>query len=250
MMVARQWFGCLSLVMATTVTGQSAAFGQVTEGSFRKEITQTVEGRYLVHLPQGYDATPGKRWPLILFLHGAGERGSDPGTLKGLGPLRYAAENPAAPFIILAPICPSHQSWSVATLNALLDHILETHRADADRVYLTGFSMGGHGSWELGIANPERFAAIAPLCGRNIPLLGFRLWQMPLWVFHGEQDDVVPVQFSKDMAASLESMGNKQIKLTLYPDFGHDIWTFTYLKPELYEWFLQHKRSDREKSKE
>lgn len=219
--------------------------GALVEGSFSREIRRTVGATYLVYMPATLDATPSVRWPVILFLHGAGERGTDPSPLAELGPLAYARAHADFPFLVAAPLCPPQQGWSPDLVIALLDVLVETYPVDTDRVYLTGFSMGGWGTWETAIDFPDRFAAIAPLCGRTIPLLAFRLWQMPVWVFHGAQDDVVPVHGSREMITVLREMGNPKVQYTEYPDLGHDVWTMTYRDPALYAWFLQHRRSDR-----
>jgi predicted peptidase len=102
--------------------------------------------------------------------------------------------------------------------------------------------MGGAGTWDLAIDHAERFAAIAPICGRVVPLMAFRLWQKPVWVVHGEMDAVVPFSHSKEMVDVLRNMGNPQLKFTALPDAGHDVWTRTYNDPALYEWFLLHTR--------
>ncbi len=207
-----------------------------------REITKRVSLPYWVHLPQGY--TDDGACPVILFLHGAGERGTDLDKIKSYGPLAYAQQHEDFPFIVVAPQCPLMESWSVDALNTLLDEVLAEYAADADRVYLTGYSMGGAGTWELAIAHPERFAAIAPLCGRVVPLLAFRVWQTPTWVVHGEQDPVVPWSHSKEMVDVLRNMGNEQVEFTSLPDAGHDVWTQFYNDPKTYAWFLSHGGKD------
>lgn len=197
---------------------------------------------YLVHLPQGYDTQADKAWPLILFLHGAGERGTDTTKIASLGPMGYAQAHDDFPFVVAAPQCPLMADWSPNTLVALLDELATRYRIDPDRIYLTGFSMGGSGTWETAIDHPERFAAIAPLCGRLIPLLGFRIWQTPVWCFHGDADEAVPVSNSREMTRHLKNMGNPDVTYTEFPGAGHGIWNQVYGDPKLYEWFLQHKR--------
>jgi len=207
---------------------------------FRRHIDKTVEAHYLLFLPQGYDSHDG-RWPLILFLHGKGERGDDLTLVKSHGPPKVAATLRPFPFVLAAPQCPAGRTWSSEVVVGLLDELLDQQRIDPDRVYLTGLSMGGTGTWETAIDYPERFAAIAVVCGRDMPELVSRIAHLPIRVFHGARDDVVPAGCSKNMVEALRRVG-ADVEFTLYPDAGHDSWTRTYANPELYEWFLRQRR--------
>ena len=205
---------------------------------------------YLLFLPRGYEAKAGRRWPLILFLHGAGERGSDVWKAAKHGPASYVATEPDFPFIMVSPQCPAGQIWSRDVLLALLDAILREHRVDTGRVYLTGLSMGGYGTWDLGLAHPEKFAAIVPVCGGGQVMevvlssgeKGAALRNLGVWAFHGARDTVVPVHESQRMVDVLRQLGVREVKLTIYPEAGHDSWTQTYNNPALYDWLLQHER--------
>lgn len=208
--------------------------------AFAAAVTKKVACRYLLYLPKGYERGR-KRWPLILFLHGAGERGKDLELVKKHGPPRLIAQGHQLPFIVVSPQCPSQRWWAEDVLNALLDHILANYRVDARRVYLTGLSMGGYGTWALACDHPERFAAIAPICGGGNRLLAHRLKDLPIWAFHGARDDVVPLAESQKMADAVNAAGGKA-RLTVYPDAGHDSCTATYANPQLYKWFLRHRR--------
>ncbi len=126
-------------------------------------------------------------------------------------------------------------------LNDLLDKIIAEDRVDADRVYLTGLSMGGYGTWDWAIQSPDRFAAIAPICGGGNPDKVRAIRSMPVWVFHGAKDPTVPIAESEKMVKALKKAGSN-VKFTVYPEAGHDSWTETYNNPELYKWFLSHKR--------
>ena len=125
-------------------------------------------------------------------------------------------------------------------LNALLDEIVSKYAVDEDRIYLTGLSMGGFGTWSLATAYPERFAALAPICGRGNPEKAHVLKDIPVWVFHGAKDETVPPENSQQMVNALKECG-ADVQYTIYPDAGHDSWTETYNNPKLYEWFLEHK---------
>jgi predicted peptidase len=210
----------------------------------------SLEANYLLHLPPGYDANPEQRWPLILFLHGAGERGTNVWDVAKHGPPHEVTAHPDFPFILVSPQCPNGRIWSDDVLLALLDDIEQRYRVDLGRVYLTGLSMGGYGTWSLGIKYPERFAAIAPLCGGGelISLLlttrekAESIRTLGVWAFHGAKDPVVPPSESQRMVDFLKKSGVRDSKLTIYPEALHDCWTQTYSNQELYKWFLKHDR--------
>ncbi|MBM4042568.1 MAG: phospholipase [Planctomycetes bacterium] len=208
--------------------------------AFAGTVTKRVACRYLLYLPPGYERGR-KRWPLLLFLHGAGERGKDPELVKKHGPPRLIAEGHEFPFIVVSPQCPKGQSWSTDVLHALLDELGGSYRVDTRRVYLTGLSMGGYGTWSLACERPERFAAIAPICGGGNRLLAHGLKDVPVWAFHGAKDEVVPLAESERMVDAVKGCGGKA-KLTVYPEAGHDSWTPTYASPALYKWLLKHRR--------
>ncbi len=215
--------------------------------SFKANVCKTVESKYLLYLPDGYEDSS-KRWPLLLFLHGAGERGNDLSLVEKHGPPKLiATENKTFPFVVISPQCPEGDWWSsgaqIDTLNALLDHIIADYRIDEERIYVTGLSMGGFGTWRLASEYPDRFAAIAPICGRGDPFMARMIPHLPVWVFHGAKDDVVPLQASQEMVDALKKAGGR-VEFTVYPEAGHDSWTETYNNPALYEWFLKHMRSE------
>jgi predicted peptidase len=147
------------------------------------------------------------------------------------------------PFIVASPQCPADSYWLLYLddLKALIDDLVAHYLVDVKRIYLTGLSMGGTGTWTLAAAYPEIFAAIAPICGRSFYTLAKRLKDLPAWVFHGEDDEVIPADESRQMTDALNEVG-ADIKLTLYPGVGHNSWTRTYDNPELYDWFLSHSR--------
>lgn len=208
--------------------------------SFRKRVTKSVGCRYLLHLPADY-ATSRKRWPLMLFLHGACERGDDMELVKKHGPTKFLDDRPDFPFIVVAPQCPAEEWWDVDVLAALLDNVSQRYRVDPRRVYVTGLSMGGYATWALAIANPRRLAAIVPICGGGNRLLAKRIARLPVWVFHGARDPVVPLAQSEQMVQALHDAGGNP-QFTIYPDAEHDSWTQTYENPELYDWLLRQTR--------
>ncbi|MDB4285993.1 prolyl oligopeptidase family serine peptidase [bacterium] len=203
-----------------------------------KEIF-TLETEYLLFFPELYGADTSKKWPLIIFLHGSGERGNDLEKVKTHGPPKIVETDPSFPFVVVSPQCSEGAFWSPMLLDKVLDNILVDHRIDPAKVYLTGLSMGGYGTWDWVSFRPDRFAAIAPICGEGDTTQVKHISHIPTWIFHGLQDKVVPPQNSSDMSAALKRSGAK-VKLTLYPEAGHDSWTETYANPALYEWFLSH----------
>ena len=206
---------------------------------FKARIKVTVEYNYLLFLPEGYRKSK-QRWPLMLFLHGAGDAGTNLDRVKILGPPKLVESMPDFPFILVSPQSPV-RSWNVDALNALLDDIIRKYRVDKDRVYLTGASMGGSATWEFAIAHPEKFAAIVPVSGSGDPTRAKKLASLPIWVFHGAKDRVVPVGHAQQMVDAVKSAGG-HVKLTIYPEAGHDAWTQTYSDPEVYHWLLQQRR--------
>jgi predicted peptidase len=199
---------------------------------------------YLLYLPKDYAIDNERSWPLILFLHGSGERGDDIELVKMHGLPKILDDQPDFPFVVISPQCPENSWWSIEmdALKALLDHILATYAVDPDRVYLTGLSMGGFGAWSMGIAYPDTFASVVPICGGGDPGKVCALKDVPVWVFHGDMDKSVRVSESKKMVKTLKACGG-DVQLTVYPGVGHDSWTQTYDNPGLYDWLLSHKRS-------
>jgi len=195
--------------------------------------------RYWLGVPDG--AAPDGGWPLVLFLHGAGERGENLDQVKVHGPPKQAVAARAFPFILVAPQCPEGRWWDSEELIRLLDHLEKTQSVDADRIYVTGLSMGGFGSWNLAVAQPRRFAALAPICGGGDPSKASAIAHIPAWVFHGERDPVVPADRSREMVEALKAAGGSP-KYTEYPDVQHNAWDPAYADPAFYEWLLQQRR--------
>lgn len=213
--------------------------------TFEKTITKTLGCQYWLFLPEGYGERQ-QQWPMILFLHGAGERGSDLKKVKKHGSPKIVENRKDFPFIVVSPQCPKDDWWTdkVEVLINLLDDIVARYDVDTERIYLTGLSMGGYGTWDLSCRYPERFAAIAPICGGGSLGRACNLKNVPVWAFHGAKDKVVPVARSAEMVNAVKACGG-DAKLTVYPDTGHDCWTVTYDNKELYDWFLEHRKNKR-----
>jgi len=223
-----------------------------------------LESRYQVYLPAGWNKH--SKWPVILFLHGAGERGDD-GILQtdvGLG--HAVRQRPEAwnKFVIVMPQCRKERFWTQPDMEqvalAALERSIREFHGDRSRLYLTGISMGGYGTWSLASHNPQMFAALVAICGgieapRALPALktdlaaGYdpyhdtaqKIGKVPSWVFHGAADPVVPVDGSQKMVEALKDLGG-EVRYTEYPGVQHNSWDRAYADPELPEWLLAHHR--------
>jgi predicted peptidase len=220
--------------------------------------------RYQVYVPADWDKS--KKWPVILFLHGSGERGSDGLLQTDVGlPHAIRKHSDRVPFIVVMPQCRMGRIWTDPDMEAqafaALDNAAKEFHADADRTYLSGISMGGAGTWAFGAKYAGRFAALVPVCGRVHPR-GHRpgsqdslatdpsagdpyaetargIGKTPVWIFHGADDDTVPVEESRKMHAALEAAGGN-VKYTEYPGVGHESWVKAYDEPALFPWLLEH----------
>jgi predicted esterase len=200
-----------------------------------------IETKYLLYLPDGYAADTAKKWPLMIFLHGSGESGSDLAKVKANGPPKLAEAGKKFPFIIVSPQAPPNTGWQDQVMKALLDSLKNKYRVDKERIYLTGLSMGGFGTWNIAEKFPEEFAAIAPICGGGDEQKVWELRHMPVWCFHGAKDDVVPLAASQRMVDALKKY-NGDVKFTVYPDANHNSWEVTYNNDSLYTWLLAQKK--------
>ena len=230
-----------------------------------KQLPQTVNVRlpnadatgehaipYMLFTPRDY-TSDGKRWPLMLFLHGLGESGHGGDELERVkihGPAKLVESRPDFPFVVVTPQCPPPQgelkevvptAWQPDQLMQLVDHVLARTHTDPTRVYVTGLSMGGYGTWRMVAAYPERFAAAVPICGGGEPsTMAASLRRVPIWAFHGARDEVVPLRRSEEMVHAVRCAGGC-VRLIVYPEAEHDSWTATYNNQAVYDWLLSHR---------
>lgn len=199
---------------------------------------------YYLYYPEQYGSTT-EDYPLLLFLHGGGEAGSQLSDLQISGPPKMIVDGKQFPFLILAPVNPHKRKfWNQNALMQLLDSVVKNNRVDEQRIYLSGLSRGGTAAWELAVQYPEKFAAMAVVCGMTpLPYADWIDKQLSIWVFHGQDDPVIPVAESENMVRKLTEMGYK-VKFTKYPGVGHEAWTKAYQNEELYNWFVQQKREN------
>ncbi|MHB8897253.1 MAG: carboxylesterase family protein [Thermoguttaceae bacterium] len=240
--MSSRWIGVLSVALLSLVLVPASAedANRLKPGEFKAEVTTTVECNYLLYTPKDYDSKDA--WPLMVFLHGAGERGDDLELLKIHGPTKLITGGKDFPCIVLAPQCPKYLWWQSEVLIKLIDKVAGQYKVDRKRIYLTGLSMGGFATWDLAAKHPQVFAAIAPICGGGDPANAKAYVGIPTWVFHGGKDSTVPLSSSEKMVEAIKAAGGDP-KFTVYPDAGHDSWTATYDNPEFYTWLFQQKKS-------
>jgi len=215
--------------------------GTLTAGAQQTPQKYVFTTNYLLSLPDGYNNDTTQHWPLVLFLHGSGERGTDVEKVKMHGPPKLVAEGRKFPFILVSPQAPPGFGWEEDNLYHLLLDIKKTYRVDDSRIYLTGLSMGGFGTWALAMKHPEEFAAIIPICGGGDTADAWKLRHTPIWCFHGALDKNVPVALDSQMIRAAKEY-NSDVKFTVYPDLEHNSWERTYNNDSVYQWMLAQKK--------
>ncbi len=244
--VAAVMAGCSTGGPGGLAGGPAGGLPRQTPGVMERTVgEETFRLRYLLYLPEGYGLDAGRRWPLMLFLHGAGERGADLELVTKHGPPMEIARGRSLPFIVASPQCPKKQWWDPNALEALLDELGEQYAVDEDRVVVTGLSMGGFATWALAGRDPDRYAAIVPICGGGDPERAARLRYLPTRVYHGGKDRVVPVKKSREMVDAMRAAGAEDVRFTVVPEAGHVCWVKPYADPDLYAWLLARSRDGR-----
>ena len=213
---------------------------QEIKEKFSTVITNTFNYGYILNKPKDVKI----KKPLIVFLHGSGEKGTDLEKVKTHGPLKYNKNNNLDAYI-LAPQCPENTYWDSESLHQLIQKIIKENSIDRNRIYLTGLSMGGWGAWNLAFSHPETFAALVPICGfvDRVPMIeNCKIADIPTRIFHGLLDDVVDVQYAISIYKKLKPC-SKYIELTIFDDANHDSWSRVYDNSKIYDWlFLQVKK--------
>lgn len=248
----------MKFVLATMLLSTTAVFSATPEAREWK-APNGITVKYRWSAPEKIEA--GKTYPLVLFLHGAGERGDDNAAqLKhGVLPILEGAVKLGDPCFMIAPQCPADRWWSpinretmrlsaadkpndlLEAVLALVDDTMKTQPVDAKRFYVTGISMGGYATWDLLGRAAGKIAAAIPICGGGDPVLADRCKNTPIWAFHGEADTTVPARSTREMIAALEKAGGAP-KATFYPEVSHDSWTRTYADPEVIRWLFSQKQ--------
>lgn len=196
---------------------------------------------YLLYLPQDYVKDTSRLWPVLIFLHGSGEAGNDLQKVKVHGPPKLIEQGKQFPFIVVSPQARENEGWEPQVIIRLIKGIQSKYKVDNEKIYLTGLSMGGFGTWNIASKFPSMFAAIAPVCGGGDTTGVMKLKNVPVWCFHGAKDNIVDPEQSYRMVRALKKY-NPDVKLTIYPDANHDSWSQTYDNDSLYTWMLQQKK--------
>lgn len=254
----RLWLIGICLLPGSLWAADPAAGKQVAQ-ELKSNYAPSVTTRFLLFLPEGYEQTAAnetaaKKWPLLLFLHGAGESGTDIAKVKVHGPPKLVEERPGDfPFIVVSPQAdlpgPIVDRWSPPILADLVDQLSQQYAVDTDRIYVTGLSMGGYGTIRLTAHYPDKFAAALPICGGGWPNYAEALAKVPMWFVHGDNDAAVPVEYSLTMVKAIRGKGGKP-RLTILENVAHDSWSSTYANPDFYRWLLTHRLSDRKPADE
>jgi predicted peptidase len=218
------------------------------KGVGRVIVVKSARMPYLAITPVGFRTQ--SRWPLILFLHGSEQRGTDLNLVKLNGPPKYALNHPGFPFVVVAPQLASGKIWDGDAVAGLVKQLIARFRIDPARVYLTGLSTGGYGVWSAAMEHPERFAAVAPVAGGGNTVFPKHaegaqlsaLRSLGVWAFHGGSDSIVDPNESQRMIGELQKIGAPDVRVTIFPGAPHDVWSRVYDNAALYEWFLQHQR--------
>ncbi|MCD0473895.1 prolyl oligopeptidase family serine peptidase [Flavobacterium sp. EDS] len=217
------------------------SFAQTTvNGKIKTEIIQKHELGYALHIP----ADIKEKKPLLIFLHGSGEKGSDIEKVKIHGPFKYLKDHKLDAYV-LAPQCPENEEWDAEVLYRLILKIQKENNIDSDRIYVTGLSLGGWGTWNLAFAHPDMFAAIVPISG-FVDLIQLeqtcKIAKIPTRIFHGLMDDVVNIDYAITIYKELKKC-NSNVELTIFDDAGHDSWSRVYDNQEIYDWMFKQVRN-------
>jgi predicted peptidase len=222
--------------------------------------------QYRIMYPEGYERGGKKKFPLVIFLHGVGERGSDnESQLKhGADLFKYEEIKRKYPAIVIFPQCPEYDRWAESErdtltgelimpedpeqtassylVQRLINYYIKNGNADSKRIYIMGLSMGGMGVLDLIVREPKKFAAAVSICGAIEPTRLKKLKKMPLRLYHGSEDEIVPVSFSRDAFYELKANGSRVVEIIEYPEVGHDSWDLAFKSPDFLEWVFSHKK--------
>lgn len=236
----------LAVAMISTASARDAALPIGTQVEQSLAVSDGGNIPYLLYLPENYSAD-GPAVPLMLFLHGRGESNGPLSIVAKWGPPRRLEAGESMKYLVVSPQCPRESFWSAddqqTRLLELLAHIRNTYHIDEDRIYLTGLSMGGFGTWRLASDHPEMFAAAVPVCGAGDPNKVSNLVKLPIWAWHGTEDNAVPFQKSVEMVEAIKNAGGTRTRFTSLEHIGHASWQAAYQSGDLYQWLDQQRAS-------
>jgi predicted peptidase len=231
------------MAAALAATGASAQTPVQVPGQTQEAAFRAGDYPHQLFVPKGYDADKRQRWPLMIFLHGSGERGADLAQVTKWGPPQIVAKHPGTPMLIVSPQLEAGGDWDVAKLDRLLADVRKRYRVDAARIYLTGLSLGGMATWRWALARPQTFAAIAPVAAKTPIEEACELRDLPIWAFHGDDDGAVPLRGDVDMVDAVRAcQGSVKPRLTVYPATDHFSWVPAYDDPALWRWLSEQRR--------
>lgn len=235
----------LLFALVSPVAAAEPAPGKQVEQSLT--VSDGGEIPFLLYQPENYSDS-GEPVPMMLFLHGRGESDGPLSVVAKWGPPRRLAAGEHMKYLVVSPQCPRSSFWSAddqqKRLTELLAHVKETYNIDEDRIYLTGLSMGGFGSWRLAADHAEMFAAVAPVCGAGDPKNAEKLAKLPIWAWHGTDDTAVPFERSVEMVDAIKAAGGEKVRFTSLEHIGHFSWQAAYQSNDLYAWFDRHRASE------
>ncbi|MEO0571053.1 MAG: PHB depolymerase family esterase [Bacteroidota bacterium] len=231
----------ISTLLFVAITQSCTSQSNLIEGVEHVQLSENLQ--YYLYYPDDYFSQEDQDFGLLLFLHGGGEAGQELNELKKNGPPKMMADGYPFPFLVLAPQNPHKKKWwNIQAVNQLVDVVVENNRVDKDRIYLTGLSRGGSAAWDMAVQYPEKFAALAVVCGMApTPYAHWLNKEMPIWVFHGTEDNVIPVSESDSMVKKLKEM-DFSVRYDRYEGVGHNSWSRAYANDELYEWLNAQKK--------
>jgi predicted peptidase len=245
----------LAVALATAISGcaSSGSGGAPAEDAWNATPGRQVQAAYrlpsgrkvgfLLFVPREFGTDPARRWPLLFFLHGSGESGTDLERVKLWGPPQMVESRPDFPFVLASPQVLDDADFDVDALDALRGEMIRRLPIDPDRVLVTGLSLGGYAAWTWAIAHRASLAAIAPIAGGADPARACAIRDLPAWAFHGAADDSVPIHEDQRFIDALRACGGTP-RFTIYPDTDHaGSWVKAYADPELYAWLLAQRRS-------
>ncbi len=238
-------------VHSTTAVKKTSANTEVVTNNIKTTQTSTSKSPlvpstsktypYLAYTPEGYNKDDKKEWPLIIYLHGSSCKGNNLEKLKKYGPPFYLERGMQVDAIVISPQCPSNKNWTVGSwFESFYKELKSKYNIDPSRVYLTGMSLGGFGTWDLASRYPDIFAAIVPLCGGGRTNMAETMKDIPTWVFHGDLDKTVRISRSEEMVNAMKNLGSNP-KFSILKGQGHGIQK-VYSDQTVYEWLFSHQK--------
>ena len=258
------WISLLAITTNVMIHMEQVVCGQEDEvdRAYKTKVFESETGKLPYRILAPLKTEDGKKYPLVIVLHGAGERGNDNNRQLKHGADDFLKRQPQYPAYVVFPQCPEKKRWveadwskedgansfpaepseSMAKVLELIEQLKRDLPVDSQRLYVTGLSMGGYGTWFLGAKLADQVAAIAPICGGGDPTWAKQYHETPVWVFHGGADEVVPFKRSREMVCALVVNGQQTVRYDEYPGVGHNSWAQTFARDDFFRWLFEQKR--------